>query len=314
MMDFNLWIKTLMDEGSFVPLAQAENTLACGMGLMQGRPVCCMLLAGPTEKADDRADALVCSWLERVSQLAMPVVMLACTASLPKACRLLARLSGVCPIIGIPAAQADALLCALCDVRIHWGKIDAQASCVDLCAQDEPAAVELLRNLLSLLPANCAEDAPIMDAPWSQEQDAMHLPLGTTLHRCVDPESLLECYAGSEGTATLGRVNGRVSLLLEGAAQGTLPQMQHLISMADAYSLPVIMAMESDMTQDAALFYTLAVATTVKIAIGAPAQPCLFDMVLPHDDELHMRLSAALEVLSSKREVLLPHKHGNMLL
>lgn len=314
MMNFNLWIKTLMDEGSFVPFVQAGDTLAGGMGLMQGRPVCCLMLSKDAENEKERADALVCSLLERVSKLAMPVVLLECTANLPNACHLLARLSGVCPIVGVPAAQADPLLCALCDVRIHWGKIDVQASCVDLCAQDEPSAVELLRNLLSLLPTNCAEDVPMVDAPWQQDQSNLYLPLSHALRSCVDAESLLALYTGSEGVAALGRINGRVCLLLDGAGAAHLPQVPRLISIADAYSLPIIMTMEHDMPQDPALFYVLSVATTVKIVIGEQAQPCLFDAVLPYGEDMRMRLIAALELLFAKRDVLLPHKHGTMLL
>ena len=50
----------------------------------------------------------------------------------------------------------------------------------------------------------------------------------------------------------------------------------------------------------------------MKICVSDAAQPPLFDWMLAGTDKLRGRMAAALEVLASKRDVLLPRKHGNM--
>ena len=50
----------------------------------------------------------------------------------------------------------------------------------------------------------------------------------------------------------------------------------------------------------------------MKLCVSDAAQPPLFDWTLAGTDRLRGRMAAALEVLASKRDVLLPRKHGNM--
>lgn len=47
-MDEKLWIKALMDEGSYVPFVNGRAGVTGGMGLMDGRPVCYVRAAKPT--------------------------------------------------------------------------------------------------------------------------------------------------------------------------------------------------------------------------------------------------------------------------
>lgn len=309
-MDEKLWIKALMDEGSYVPFVNGRAGVTGGMGLMDGRPVCCVRVG----ESDDlpAADAALCALLAQVSRLAMPVILLEAQGSLPGACRELSRLSGVCPLICVQSADTHPLTAALCDVRIGWGDVNIRASCTDICAADEPDALETVRNLLSLLPGSCAEDAPLLGAQSIAEPVQGSDSLLSALHACADAGTELPLYNGPQGEAYLCRVNGRVCVCVAVNGDAPLPGLTRLLRLGDAFSLPLIVALDGALPQEPGLFYTLAAATTVKICVSDAAQPPLFDWTLAGTDKLRWRVAAALEVLASKRDVLLPRKHGNM--
>lgn len=309
-MDEKLWIEALMDEGSYVPFVNGRAGVTGGMGLMDGRPVCCVRVG----ESDDlpAADAALCALLAQVSRLAMPVILLEAQGSLPGACRELSRLSGVCPLICVQSADTHPLTAALCDVRIGWGDVNIRASCTDICAADEPDALETVRNLLSLLPGSCAEDAPLLGAQTIAEPVQGSDSLLSALHACADAGTELPLYNGPQGEAYLCRVNGRVCVCAAVNGDAPLPGLTRLLRLGDAFSLPLIVALDGALPQEPGLFYTLAAATTVKICVSDAAQPPLFDWTLAGTDKLRGRMAAALEVLSSKRDVLLPRKHGNM--
>lgn len=309
-MDEKLWIKALMDEGSYVPFVNGRAGVTGGMGLMDGRPVCCVRVG----ESDDlpAADAALCALLAQVSRLAMPVILLEGQGSLPGACRELSRLSGVCPLICVQSADTHPLTAALCDVRIGWGDANMRASCTDICAADEPDALETVRNLLSLLPGSCAEDAPLLGSQTIAEPVQGSDSLLSALHACADAGTELPLYNGPQGEAYLCRVNGRVCVCAAVNGDTPLPGLTRLLRLGDAFSLPLIVALDGALPQEPGLFYTLAAATTVKICVSDAAQPPLFDWTLASEDSLRGRMAAALEVLSSKRDVLLPRKHGSM--
>lgn len=309
-MDEKLWIKALMDEGSYVPFVNGRAGVTGGMGLMDGRPVCCVRVG----ESDDlpAADAALCALLAQVSRLAMPVILLEAQGSLPGACRELSRLSGVCPLICVQSADTHPLTAVLCDVRIGWGDANMRASCTDICAADEPDALETVRNLFSLLPGSCAEDAPLLGAQTIAEPVQGSDSLLSALHACADAGTELPLYNGPQGEAYLCRVNGRVCVCAAVNGDAPLPGLTRLLRLGDAFSLPLIVALDGALPQEPGLFYTLAAATTVKICVSDAAQPPLFDWTLAGTDKLRWRVAAALEVLSSKRDVLLPRKHGNM--
>ena len=309
-MDEKLWIEALMDEGSYVPFVNGRAGVTGGMGLMDGRPVCCVRVG----ESDDlpAADAALCALLAQVSRLAMPVILLEAQGSLPGACRELSRLSGVCPLICVQSADTHPLTAALCDVRIGWGDVNIRASCTDICAADEPDALETVRNLLSLLPGSCAEDAPLLGAQSIAEPVQGSDSLLSALHACADAGTELPLYNGPQGEAYLCRVNGRVCVCAAVNGDTPLPGLTRLLRLGDAFSLPLIVALDGALPQEPGLFYTLAAATTVKICVSDAAQPPLFDWTLAGTDKLRGRMAAALEVLASKRDVLLPRKHGNM--
>lgn len=309
-MDEKLWIKALMDEGSYVPFVNGRAGVTGGMGLMDGRPVCCVRVG----ESDDlpAADAALCALLAQVSRLAMPVILLEAQGSLPGACRELSRLSGVCPLICVQSADTHPLTAALCDVRVGWGDANMRASCTDICAAYEPDALETVRNLLSLLPGSCAEDAPLLGAQSIAEPVQGSDSLLSALHACADAGTELPLYNGPQGEAYLCRVNGRVCVCAAVNGDAPLPGLTRLLRLGDAFSLPLIVALDGALPQEPGLFYTLAAATTVKICVSDAAQPPLFDWTLAGTDKLRWRVAAALEVLASKRDVLLPRKHGNM--
>lgn len=309
-MDEKLWIKALMDEGSYVPFVNGRAGVTGGMGLMDGRPVCCVRVG----ESDDlpAADAALCALLAQVSRLAMPVILLEAQGSLPGACRELSRLSGVCPLICVQSADTHPLTAALCDVRIGWGDVNMRASCTDICAADEPDALETVRNLLSLLPGSCAEDAPLLGAQSIAEPVQGSDSLLSALHACADAGTELPLYNGPQGEAYLCRVNGRVCVCAAVSGDVPPPGLTRLLRLGDAFSLPLIVALDGALSQEPELFYALAAATTVKLCVSDAAQPPLFDWTLAGEDGLRGRMAAALEVLASKRDVLLPRKHGNM--
>lgn len=309
-MDEKLWIKALMDEGSYVPFVNGRAGVTGGMGLMDGRPVCCVRVG----ESDDlpAADAALCALLAQVSRLAMPVILLEAQGSLPGACRELSRLSGVCPLICVQHARTQPLAAALCDVRIGWGDANMRASCTDICAADEPDALETVRNLLSLLPGSCAEDAPLLGAQTIAEPVQGSDSLLSALHACADAGTELPLYNGPQGEAYLCRVNGRVCVCAAVSGDEPPPGLTRLMRLGDAFSLPLIVALDGALPHDPALYYALSAATTVKLCVSDAAQPPLFDWTLAGTDKLRWRVAAALEVLASKRDVLLPRKHGNM--
>ena len=310
MMDEKLWIRALMDEGSYVPFVNERAGVTGGMGLMDGRPVCCMR-AGETNDPSG-ADAALCALLAQVSRLAMPVILLEAQGSLPGACRELSRLSGVCPLICVQSADTHPLTAALCDVRVGWGDANMRASCTDICAADEPDALETVRNLLSLLPGSCAEDAPLLGAQTAAEPVRAGDCLPLALHACADAGAELPLYAGTQGEAFLCRINGRVCVCAAVSGDVPPPGLTRLMRMGDAFSLLLILALAGELPHDPALYYALSAATTVKLCVSDAAQPPLFDWTLAGTDRLRGRMAAALEVLASKRDVLLPRKHGNM--
>ena len=310
MMNEKLWIKALMDEGSYVPFADGRAGVTGGIGLMDGRPVCCTRVCASDKPAD--TDAALSALLEQAARLAVPVALLEAQGKLPGACRMLSRLSGVSPLICVTGAGTHPLTAALCDVRIGWGEANTRASCLDICAADEPAALETVRNLLSLLPGSCAEDAPLLGAQTIAEPGATGGSPLSILHACEDAGTELPLYTGTQGEAWLCRVNGRTCVCAAMSGDTPLPALTRLLCMGDAFSLPLILALPGELTQDPTLYYTLAAATTVKICLSDAEQPPLFDCTLAGADNARGRVAAALEVLASKRDVLLPRKHGNM--
>ena len=74
MMDEKLWIRALMDEGSYVPFVNERAGVTGGMGLMDGRPVCCVR-AGETNDPSG-ADAALCALLTACAGQAGPSVAL----------------------------------------------------------------------------------------------------------------------------------------------------------------------------------------------------------------------------------------------
>ena len=171
-----------------------------------------------------------------------------------------------------------------------------RASCTAICAADEPDALETVRNLLSLLPGCCAEDAPLLGAQTAAEPVRAGDCLPLALHTCADAGAELPLYAGTQGEAFLCRINGRVCVCAAVSGDVPPPGLTRLMRMGDAFSLPLILALAGELPHDPALYYALSAATTVKLCVSDAAQPPLFDWTLAGTDKLRGRMAAALEV------------------
>lgn len=317
----------LLDAGSFTPL-HVDARLLTGFGAVGARPVCCAALG-------DLSNAAALAELFGFALSVGAPVVLALRpvgagdeaandrASYP-VYHAMARLSGVSPMIAlIGQGERDAgmqALCALCDIRVHIGEPapDDSRDCCDLSAAEALEAVEAARTLLSLLPLNCAEDAPLLDAHDELNRATLLRP-GMPLQDAARELADIGCALALGGSAYLCRVGGRVCGVLCQDAAGRLDGCARFIRLCDCYSIPLLALYDQCPGEPGAgAAYAWAVATVPKIGMPAQAQdgPCapLFDLrcaLQPHES-CRQRLILALEALASKRDTLPPRKHGNM--
>ena len=240
------------------------------------------------------------------------------------------RLSGVCPILALVCNDIGGMarkMLPFADFCIHCNAENISAGCHALVSADVPSGMEKLRTLVSLLPSNCAEDAPLLDASDDNDR-SRNTKTQDFVQMLADTDSLLTLYCDQHAQAAIGRFGGRVAGIV--AADDVLPcDAARFVQFCDCYALPVIWITEKCLPHHDQLLYMLARATTVKVLIAlneADSAAALFDVVLSRpesetvgkaDDvaageELRQLLFNTLELLSVKRDVLPPHKHGNM--
>lgn len=127
--------------------------------------------------------------------------------------------------------------------------------------------------------------------------------------------------------AAFARIGGRVTGIMACDGSEIPDHTARFISFCDAFSLPVVFVMENIQGFFAPLvMYAFARATVPKICLGnCCGMKALFDVVLATQEraeeslcddsaptlEIRRILINALELLSVKRDVLAPHKHGN---
>ena len=236
----------------------------------------------------------------------------------------MARMSGVCPMIALvlgPCVGGAALISQLCDVSIMAEKVGkmmvygpqvmsaisgktytdetaggakamAAQGGVALTAENEDAAIALAWQVLDLLPACNAEDAPIVDTddmnrllPATDANDSNAL-----LGAMADAGQYVELYKdwGKEIRVALCRIGGRsVGIVASNAAENegmltpaAAAKAARFIRLCDCYSLPVVSLINSKgvavpevnsqswtMISVAQLLYAYAEATCPKVSV-----------------------------------------------
>ena len=223
------------------------------------------------------------------------------------------RLSGVCPILALirreTGAVAESIL-PYADFRIFSSGIH-ENTVSDIQAMDAPAAIEKLRALLHYLPLNCAENAPVSESAV-QTMKKKPDPKLDRLQQVADAGSITEIYRDSHVRIAFARICGKSTAVLY-AQNGTLPQhAARFMQFCDCYSLPMLVLSEELLQLSPLQTFVLAQATAVKILV-AETPNALFDLAISGDTEtLRDKIAGALEYLAVKRDVLPPHKHGNL--
>lgn len=326
----NALIKVLLDEGTYLPLnAGGDCGVESGLGTILSRPVSILLFSKMIKSSAMQKISLL---LDKTLATGTPLLMLfsdrekaeasfSCGEFLQK----LIRLSGVCPVVALVSNETGTVasrLLPFADFVVYASGLHDRTSTA-IQTLDLPAAVECVRTLLSLLPLNCAEQAPLLRAVKKQrKQSDAH----NVLIRIADPQTLFETYLDSHTQICFARIGGRCTGLLQ-TEKGTLPRhAARFIQFCDCYSLPIIIATESTLALDEVQLFVLAQSTVPKLCIGdAGESGRMFDFLLASEsaeccgadattgmEEIRMSVLNALEYLSVKRDVLPPHKHGNM--
>lgn len=326
----NALIKVLLDEGSYLSLnASVECGVESGLGTVLSRPVSVLLFSQMIKGA---AAQKISALLDKTLSGGLPLLMLFsdCEKADAAFCcgdflQQLIRLSGVCPVLALVEKEpgdAAARLLPFADFSIYAsGMHERTSSCVQ--ALDLPAAVECLRTLLSFLPLNCAERAPLLQASEKLSKD---IGANEILKGIADDQALFEIYRDGYALAGFARIGGRVAGLLW-SEKAILPRhAARFMQFCDCYSLPLLMGGGEKLSLDDTQLFMLAQATVAKLYLGdAGEYKQLFDLTLCLEGmeavrydtlatihNVRSEICNALEFLSVKRDVLPPHKHGNM--
>jgi len=135
-------------------------------------------------------------------------------------------------------------------------------------------------------------------------------------------------YQDTHFLITLTRIGGRPVGLLATDGSQTQADCDRFIRFCDCYSLPVVWLSDGSLSFTEKLAFALSEATTTKIGMtlqGASLPNAFFDIILSLDGdenaasddrasvtEIRNLVINALELFSVKRDVLPPHKHGNI--
>ena len=334
-------IRVLADAGSFVEIGGNQPCgIVTGLAMIQIRTVSVLAVekAMLRENALQRAEKLLDKTLLTGSPLLMLFEDAECVENsdaLWPFVKKLVRLSGVCPLLALQCSEIGEMakkVLPYADFRLYCASATAPAGCLDLHAQDVPAAVETLRTLITLLPLNCAEEAPLLDIG-----DEMNRPSEMSsavsaqeaIRALSDEGSILQLYQDQHALCALVRIGGRVTGVIAAADDNAVRDAARFVRFCDCYSLPLLWVAEAKLPDDERLIFALAEATVSKVLLTLQTENCareLFDITLGitgtegescADDasaaqDLRVLLINSLEMLCVKRDVLPPHKHGNI--
>jgi len=331
-------LKVLTDEGSFLEFdSQVRCGVTSGLATICARPVSLVIVEHITD--GNAFCGKVLRLLQKTKSTGTPLLMVfegdsepADHAVVSEILQQLVRLSGVCPLlaltIGPKGKLAEALLPYM-DFRVFAGEL-ASGSCSDIAVVDVLAASEKVRTLISLLPSNCAEAPTLLDIGDDTDRADRAGDSNTgfgTVTEITDSDTLCIIYQDLHVMAAFARIGGRVTGIMACDGSEIPDHTARFISFCDAFSLPVVFVMENIQGFFAPLvMYAFARATVPKICLGnCCGMKALFDVVLSTQEraeeslcddsaptlEIRRILINALELLSVKRDVLAPHKHGN---
>lgn len=331
----NALLKVLLDEGAYLSVDGVNSCgVEAGLGTVLARPVCVLHFSQIVKAA---ALPKMQKLLDKTLSTGTPLLLLfsdkeKADTALPLAeiQQKLVRLSGVCPLIALLEKDAGDIatqLLPFADFRIYASGMHERTNS-DIQALDLPGAVECVRTLLSFLPLNCAENAPLLQA--ADEGTLFELQPNAAVQeisKCIaDGKALFEVYHDTYSLLAFARVGGRCVGLLA-CEKGEMPlHAARFMQFCDCYSLPLIFLTEQPVVLQPMHLFMLAQSTAPKVCLGPVGslrslfdiqlgiegrQEDAYDTVIPAS-EVKIQLINALEFLSVKRDVLPPHKHGNL--
>lgn len=305
----NKLVNVLADEGTYLPFAFAQDCgVNTGMMTVLSRPVCVLSVE---QQIKHGAEKQVLQLLDKAVQIGTPLILLFseketidASIDIMAVTKALVRLSGVCPLLALVEKEVGVLASALLpyvDFCIYATGAHAGSSSA-YQAIDLPAAVEAIRTILSYLPLNCAERAPIL-----KYNGHANIP------SVIDPSTAFTIYFDAHARIAFARINGRSVGMITTSNTELPAHAARFIQFCDCYSLPLVLLAEADLVLDEKQSFLLAQATVPLIAIGEMQKYSAFvDVVFASDDKSRENVVKALEFLCVKRDVLPPHKHGNM--
>ena len=193
------------------------------------------------------------------------------------------NLSGVVPQIAVVAGAcvgSASLIAANMDIVVGVKDADYYLNVGDknapaaLLAENVEDALEQVRRLLSLLPQNNLDTAPVFegDLPAAVEK----ADIGSAARLAADADSLLFLYGEEEECKTaLGRIGGMacgfVTLAGDPVACAQASRVARFVRMCDAFSLPVVTFVDAAGFQSlkgaAKVSHAYAEATTAKVTV-----------------------------------------------
>lgn len=313
----NRLINVLTDEGSYLTLnAQQKCGVETGMMTVLSRPVSVLAV---DENVLQCAEAEMLQLFEKTLQTGTPLILLFSkketvqpSVNLTTVVKALVRLSGVCPVLALVAGEEGDLAAAFlpfADFTFYAEGSHERTSTV-YQARDLLSAIENLRTLLSYLPLNCAERAPV----FRLNGDSKHRVKGTEGIICclADPGAAFELYPDPHTQISFVRINGRSAGVIWAQDKSLPAHAARFMQFCDCFSLPIVIVAEELTLNDQQVFI-VAQSTVPMIAIGSAGEyNALFDAVISNDADARENTIKALEYLSVKRDILPPHKHGNM--
>ena len=319
----NKLFHVLTDEGTGFVLHALDDNIGVETAYLSilSRPVCAVFV---DQQVQIGAQAVVLQLLDKALQAGVPVLflfssdeVLATSVDAVAWQKALVRLSGVCPVLAVVEKDAGEMASALLPFSDFCIYASGSHECTGSVIQalDLPDAIENLRTLLSFLPLNCAENAP---HSAQNEQKAGSKKREKTakdaLHQIADQASVYDLYTDGHGKMSFARINGR-SVGVIASEQETLPNhAARFIQFCDCYSLPLIVIAEHALSLNPQQVFMLSQATIPVIGIGNMTS--ILSMIDAHAEldaeTLPFDIRQALEYLNVKRDILPPHKHGNM--
>ncbi len=326
----NALLKVLLDEGSYLPMGGAIDCgVETGLGTVLSRPVSILLFSQQMKRT---ALHKIAQLLDKTLSTGTPLILLfsdceikdeafSCGVFLQK----LIRLSGVCPIAALvenETGETGKKILPFADFVVYASGMH-EGTCSTSQALDLPAAVEYLRTLLSFLPLNCAERAPLLQVTKNKR---VAEGANSLIDIIADSQALFEIYRDAHTRVCFARINGRSTGVLY-SENGLFPQhATRFIQFCDCYSLPILIATDAALMLNSQQMFMLAQATVPKLCVGdAGENHPMFDLsiglcdvqeaeydLLSTSQTIRNDVSNAFELLCVKRDVLPPHKHGNM--